>query len=361
MNRTLNLAAFMAMGVVTICASASAETISIRRNDVIPIRFTEELNLRNTREGDRVWAVSDSERDLPGGTILEGKVLRIERTSGSQRHAIAIEFNSIEFPDRTRHPIRAIPISLDGKYVRRDTGGRYVIKTKEADPQKWVVGGAIGGLILGNSIKKPFEGAFLGTLLGMAAAEIERREAGKQIFVKKNARMGAWFESDARLQFENKWEARITTRRIDGERLPDRTGDRGDPGKDNRSGGRYDDRGESRRTEEPEVRYDDRVIRFGEAKPYWEGRVCMVPLFEIAQELNLSAERTGSERILVEGEDATLILELRTQDYRLNGRRMTLPATVSERDGVVYVPVDVLARVAEKPIAINGTKIDKKA
>jgi hypothetical protein len=337
-------------------AAAQAESIVVRKDWVIPIRFDRDVHLRDTRAGDRVWARVDDDRDLPFGTWFDGRVKRVQRPRTGRPGYVEIEFVALELPDRTRREIRALPVTLDSRYVRRDGDGRFYVSRKQTRPEKHVFGGMLGGLILGSMIDKPFEGAFVGTLAGIIVAETERVDAENETVIRRGRQMGALFERDFRFRYDGPWpRARdFDTRRgtyddgWDRERRDEM--DRFPPD--------YRDRGERRDERAPGVRLDDLELRYDvREQPYWEGKTCMVPLAATCRQASLGISRSEDrDRFYVEGPEGVLVIEQNSGTYRLNGRRVELPERAIQREGVVYVPVDAIARVAGKTAHVDGTR-----
>jgi hypothetical protein len=364
-NSTRAIAASMA--VVIFAGASHAETINIRSNTVVPVILENDLSFKNSRQGDRFYARVDDGRDLPYGTRLEGRILRIEDKRGDRPAYMDVEFTTLLLPGEKDLNIRAVPISLDSKYVERDRDGRFTAKQGAIRKDQYVWGGIIGGALLGSIIgRKTFEGAFVGAIAGIIAAE----SAGKQeqMVLKSGTRMGALFEKDVRVNFNGTWNGRS------GDRYDDRYGQdrdgRYDPRYDDRKDPRYDDRNrpgsDSYDSRYPQDRYgyDDlhieyrnRELRFSRAEqPYRMGSTIMVPLERTAAQMGIDYEYSG-KTILLEDDDDILKLEQDSDGYRLNGKRGTLSRNIIKRDGVVYVPLEILAAMKKESVHVNGDKV----
>src|SRR5689334_8362416 len=80
-------------------AAMAQETIRLKRGLVIPVRFQDELSLRDSRVGDRFSAIVENDRDLPSGTVFEGRVSDIRRGSGDKAGYMDLDFESVLLPD----------------------------------------------------------------------------------------------------------------------------------------------------------------------------------------------------------------------------------------------------------------------
>jgi hypothetical protein len=336
----------------------TAETVRLRRGLVVPIRFQDQLSLRENRRGDRFTAVVENDRDLPYRTTLEGQVVEVHRAQDKRPGYMDLEFDTLSLPDGSRHRIEAVPIRMDDKSIRRGSDGRFTAKKKLEDSGKYVVGGMIGGYLIGRILgDKHAEGIMLGALAGVLMAETERNSTANEIVIKRDAKMGALIERDLTLEIDERNYERRDSR--DGGRYEDRRDDRYNPF-DPRNRQPERNRPEDRRLEEPRglvVEYDGRELRFeGDDRPYREGDVWMVPLLQTARQIGMTVDDENSRRIYVEDDDTVLILEQDSRNYRLNGKRAELPQAVTVRDDVVYVPIDAILAAKNGQIRIIGTQ-----
>jgi hypothetical protein len=83
----------------------------------------------------------------------------------------------------------------------------------------------------------------------------------------------------------------------------------------------------------------------------------MVPLQRTATQLSLTVDRGKDTVVYVEGDDSSLRMELDSPDARLNGRKVTLASPLQDRNGVLYLPVDVLASMKKGAFLVNGNKV----
>ena len=327
-------ALFAAAFALVATAALAGETIKLRRGVVVPIRFESQLSLKENRVGDRFGATVQGDRDLPDGTRFLGQIAKIEPASGDRAGYMDLDFDTMILPDGGRFDIVAVPIRMDDKAVRKGTDGRFTAKKKLEDTSKHVLGGMIGGYLLGRILGDDRgTGIILGAIAGIIVAESERSATSDEVVIKRDAKMGALFERD--VQFE--YDARAA--------------------RDPRFG---DARGDSEPDRTPIIEYEGKPLRFeGEAVPYRDGETWMVPLEATAHQLGLSVEGTDSRRILVEDDDAILVLEQQSKNYRLNGKRGSLSKEVTRRSDLVYVPIDALSMAKNGQMTINGIRIEK--
>jgi hypothetical protein len=266
---------FIAISVMP--ALSGADDVKLQRDDVIPVVMQTELDFRRTREGDRFKAEVSDSRMLPWGSKLEGVVNRVEGKHGDQPAYMDIEFRTIILPDGHRQAFRGTPIAMSKNYVTQDRYGRWEAK-KGVKKDTVVLGSIAGGFILGSMIRKPFEGAILGAIVGIIGAETQKEQISDgNLVIPKGSKVGARVEDDLSIEFNGRWDNQGSNNdhgygpydrdgfnrdgfdrygydrngkynpRYDsargGERLPDRTGDRD---RDNYNSAGYDKRGYDR-------------------------------------------------------------------------------------------------------------------
>lgn len=374
-HRSLAINAAVVILMASTAASAMAATVRLDRNQVIPVVLQDELSSEESRRGDRFYAVVESGYDLPRGTRFVGRVIDAQRRRGDRPAYLEAEFSEIVLPDGKRTRIRAIPISLNDRNVRRDRDGRIRTTDTVVRKERVVGTGALAGLVIGALTKKPFEGLVWGTIAGIIVAEGQSSEAQNgNIRLRSGSRIGVMIEDAVTVDLGNnrredwdrndrndEWGRDDRYPRDDEWNRDDRYDDRRDDDRyeDRREDDRYDDWERDDRYNDLsriEVRYRNDVLRFSRGEePYRIGETVMVPLERTARQLDLDVEIvSGSNVIWVEDEDSVLKIEQGTRTYRLNGSRGTLSRDVSRRDGVVFVPLEVLAKMKTSPIYANG-------
>lgn len=346
-----------------------ADSIDLRRDDVIPVIAQKQLDFSSTREGDRFTTIVDDNRILPWGSRVEGRVERIERKDGKRPAFMDIQFTTIILPDGRRVDFRGTAVPLSKDYVTKDRDGRWQAK-KGIRKETAVLGGAAAGLILGSIIKKPFEGALLGAIAGIVVAETDKTHIGDgNVVVAKGAKLGALVDQNVRFTFDGDWDRRGTDR--DDRDRDNRDGyDRYGYDRDGRYNARYDttrgdrdddgryDRDDGADSRVPSIQVGSRSLRYtNDLRPYRSNGVVMVPLRSTAEQLNLdlSVDRNSGQARL-ENEDDRLVLEQDSKTYRLNGKGGTLPLATERRNGVEYVPLEAFGMVVRSRIIVDGTR-----
>ncbi|MBI3722054.1 MAG: hypothetical protein HY248_05825, partial [Fimbriimonas ginsengisoli] len=187
-----------------------------------------------------------------------------------------------------------------------------------------VLAGAVGGPVIGSIFRRPFEGTFIGIAAGILAAESNSRDGGG-VVLKRGDTIGAWFQ--------------------DGVSISSRTD--------------YGDRGRGDR-EPCRITYQDRELTFSrDSEPYRSGETVMVPVHRTAEQLGLEVETARSDRALfIQSDDCLLRIEPGSAEYRLNGRRSTLPCPTERRRGVLYAPIEAFAMMRSGTLAVNGTIVE---
>ncbi|MBX3117798.1 MAG: hypothetical protein KF784_01950 [Fimbriimonadaceae bacterium] len=348
LTMTLAAAGLTALG-------AAADRIELDRNMVIPVKFDQELSIKGSREGDRFTATVDKNRDLPPGTYFRGRILNIDKKKNKE--SLKLAFDEIVLPDGTRARIHAVPVKWDGK-DRYEDDGKFDAKQGKDDGKSVFNGIAIGGL-LGSLIKKPFEGVIIGALAGVIINETERGERGNLV-IRKDAKMGAYIQEYVELEYEPRRDSPYYgASRDDDDRWElarrDRSNDRDREAADERL---PRDQRDSRQI--GEIRVGDQSLRFNSryGTPYYEGKTLMVPIVDAARQLELDYDQSPrSGRIYVFTQDRDLVLEQDSKKYRLNGKSREMDQRVTEKDGVVYVPVKVIGELLEKSIYLDDKKV----
>lgn len=324
----------------------SSDRIVIRDNEVIPVKFEKAINAKSAKRGDRISALVDGDRFLPDGTRLVGRIAEVQRKDGDRKAYAELEFTDLELPNGQRVQIDAYPVSLDNKSVSRDRNGRMEAK-KGARKDNVVIGSTVGGLVLGSLFKKPLEGAIIGALGGILVAETDTLNTSGELIVDKGQRMGAAFDRE------------VVIDRRDRDYRDDRYTDRDRDDRDSR-----DNRDDQDRYDRSEIliEFKDKELRFDrDQMPYREGSTIMVPLGDVASQLDLEVNRTSSGVFFLEDEDNTVKLEQNKSEMRLNGKRVNLPKAISAKDGVTYVPIEVFAAIKRDSLYVNGSRVVSRA
>jgi hypothetical protein len=351
-----------ALGILaftTVLPAISAASFTIRRDGVVPVVFERDLSVRNSRTGDRFYVRVEGDRDLPSGTRMVGKIVDIRKASGSNPAYMDLRFTDILLPTGRRIPVSAYPIQMNDRYVRRDRDGRFTATDNVKKREMMVLGGTAAGLILGSIIRRPNEGTVLGAIAGIVLSENERKN-GTDVVVTKGQKLGALFDRDVY----------VDTSRYTGSddwRRDDNYDDRDDRYRDDSyrddqyrdRDGRYD---EPYASSSIRISYQDRDLTYSDREtPFRDTNTVMVPLRRTAEQLDLRVEEGRSGVFYIENDDHTLRLERDNREYRFDGSRGTLERTLVEKDDVIFVPIEVFAKIKGEKIYVNGNSIVAKS
>lgn len=162
---------FVAAALLTALAvSASAVTILVPENTVIPVTLDKTLSSATNRVGDTFIARHDGANGagFPDGTKFTGRVESVTRASGTAAGQIGVGFVSAKLPNGKYVQIDGRLTSLDQKSVETDPATGRLVGTSAARKAnlKFIAYGAGGGLILGQLTGK---NTMLYTVLGAAA------------------------------------------------------------------------------------------------------------------------------------------------------------------------------------------------
>lgn len=350
---------------------AAANSIEIRRDTVLEVVSDQTLTVRDAREGDKFSVTVNNDRDLPRGTQLIGEILRIEEKSRDRDGFMDLEFRTLQLPDGTRQDIQAIPIALNSKSVRKDRDGRFYADAKKVKTEYYAAGGFIGGLVLGSLLKKPFEGAFLGTIAGILIGESERKSAKNQdLVLQKGSKLGAVVLEDFEVNYDNRYDNDRDRDRDRYRNDDDRLGSQGsydrDYNRDDRYGRddrRYRDYHNSRNTQNDcLIEFQNSELQFDRIeRPYWQDRTIMVSAEATARQLGLEYKRQG-DRIYLGNDRDQMKLRVGERTYRFRGARQgEFEARVEDKNGEVFVPIEALAPLLSRPIYANGIEVRSPA
>jgi len=318
--------------------AAYANTYSLRRDNVIPIVFKDNLTLRDNRPGDTFSVRVTDNGQLPRGTELLGRIDRIHEAHGNRPASMDMRFTAILLPDDSRVPLDAAPIPLDDRYITRYGDGRIVAKSNFRQQQADVIGGAIGGYIVGSIFHRRITGTIIGTMIGISAAESDRRK-DMNVVVSAGDKAGALINRDVIIDFSDAPSRyRIREHLDEGMNIPVR-------------GTEVED-------------FSNLTLRFRrndldfpeEARPYRVGGTIMIPLERAARQMGLDVDRRPDRTVYVDGPDSTIRLSISSRQARLDGRKIDLPRSVREREGVIYVPLEALTPLLKDDLYINGSR-----
>jgi hypothetical protein len=335
---------FVGLAVFAVLPGMSAaSTYFLRRDNVLPVVFEDKLTLKENRPGD-VFAVRVTDTgQLPVGAELLGRIDRIHPPRGNRPASMDLRFTDILLPDHSRVPLDAAPLPLDNKFITRDGDGRMTAKQDLRQQQNDVIGGAIGGYIIGSIFHRRFTGAVIGTMIGVSAAESERAKDSNQI-ANPGDKVGALINHDVRIDYVDSPSRIDINRRLD-------------QGMDGPVRGYHGPVGGRQPVASISLTYRNRDLSFpDDARPYRIGKEVMVPLEPTASQFKLDVDRRPDRTIYVDGPDHNLRLTLSSREARIDGRRIDLPRTVLELNGVLYVPLSALALLLKEDLFVNGQK-----
>lgn len=367
----LHLALVATFAATVVPQLVLAQKVTIRQDDVIPVVIETTLSISDSRVGDRFRARVADGRDLPYETRFEGKVTAIRRATDRRPATMDLQFTDVILPGNKRQGIRATPVPLTDLYVARGGDGRFVARLDDRRKEKKVFGGLIGGLVVGSIFKKPAEGAILGILAGIASAETDKAGNG-DLVLRSGTKIGALFEKNATLTWNYRDERRDDRyydrdnrdSRYDRDTRDNRDNrdirdDRDRYNRDDQDRDEWDHESDRRndRDRRESIRYGNRDLVFNRNdQPYRQNDLVMVPLDQACGQMGLKVDRRGGV-FYIENDEFLLKAELDSREYRLNGRRLTSKQSIIERDGVIYVPINLLASTCRTPVMVNGSRI----
>jgi hypothetical protein len=160
-----------------------AQTITIPRGTVVPVRLDRRLSSSADREGDMfsvtVRSSREGDAEFPRGTTLAGTIVGVERAGHGRPGTLDLAFREAMLPDGSNVRIDGSVISLDGRTVTRSREGRLAASAEaRKDRQKMIGIGAGAGLIVGKILNG---GLIKGGLLGAAAGYVYSERTKDQV------------------------------------------------------------------------------------------------------------------------------------------------------------------------------------
>jgi len=383
-------------------AAQTTRTITLESGTVIPVKLRDKLSSTDSHKGDRFTATLQSEEAarslrIPLGSFIEGTVAAVRPMRGNEPGVIALNFDRVVLPNESSYPIHGSLIGLDSKSVTRENNGRLVAKPDQKNKTLMYAGyGAGAGLILGaltkgNTILDTLIGGGLGYLLGSLD---KSHGAPRDVVLKPNTELGVRLDRPVSYkEYYNGTESsdpyvepyrRDHDDRNDG---PDRRNrdDRYDESDRRKRTDQYNDRtrtdrdqyrdreNESRTTREAgdyrvlseyaDVRNNGEPIRvvlngrrhsfLSTERPFISGGAVMIAAIPVLKEYNDRYSIT-EDRFTVYGPDETFIGTVGSRFVTgSDGRRLTLPASIQRRYGIIYVPMQFLALVTGQSLSFD--------
>lgn len=330
-----------------------ADLYPVSKNDVIPIQFEWTYSSALVRVGDRVAAKATKNTEVPEGTEFLGKVDSVQPAGGDSNGSMEISFDSVMFPNGTVVPLTAVPIPLDKKYTSKDKDGRYVGKPA-LNRSAAVGGGALAGLLIGSLIHKPFEGTFIGTLLGIVVGETN--SGPQEAVIKQGQTAGAYIQQTITLDDAPKPQAGNGV-----PSTPDQTPPPANvppvkdipPAKDTPPATNGQDQTPPHPIDGTAPVQADQLVVNGtqltfspETPPFMVGSSVMVPLDETAKQLHVQVS-SETDYVHIDSQSHSLRLVKGTNDYQLDGKAGVLTSIPINKDGKIYVPIDVFKMVTK--------------
>jgi hypothetical protein len=158
----------------TVPAPPPVRYFTVPANQVIRVRIDTELNSKTARVGDRfsttvtepVYGENGIEV-VPVGSKVWGRVTSVLRAQRRKPGNIAVNFNTIEMPNRARHTINGSLSSLQADNVNSDNEGTVSGRSNQKRDAVFIGGGAVAGGLIG-AIAGGGKGAAIGAILGGA-------------------------------------------------------------------------------------------------------------------------------------------------------------------------------------------------
>lgn len=145
---------------------------TVPADTVIRARIDTELNSRTARVGDRFSATvvepvygESGTTVVPTGSKVWGRISSVTRAGRRTPGNIAVSFNQIELPNRTRHTVNGSLTSLQADDVNSDNEGTVSGRGNRKRDAVFIGGGAATGALIG-AIAGGGKGAAIGAILG---------------------------------------------------------------------------------------------------------------------------------------------------------------------------------------------------
>ncbi|PYS76148.1 MAG: hypothetical protein DMF66_16320 [Acidobacteria bacterium] len=158
----------------------------VAANQVIRVRMDTELNSRTARIGDRFSASvtepvygENGVEVVPVGSKVWGRVTSVMRAQRHKPGNIAVSFNQIVLPNRSRYVVNGSLTSLQTDQVNSDNESTVKGRSNQKRDAVFIGGGAATGALIGaiaGGGKGAAIGMFVGGALGTGARYYEKEQ-----------------------------------------------------------------------------------------------------------------------------------------------------------------------------------------
>lgn len=303
--------AIVVVGLLLVSAAAAcADSVWVERYTVIPVITVDGISSAKNKVGDTfdTTCLGDNCGGFPSKTVFVGVVTAVTPKSQQEAGSIDVKFVKAILPDNTAIEINGTLIPLSDDAVTTDPVTGNLVGTTEYQSQVGkfaVVGGGIGlavsrGESRGDRRRSTARGAAIGTLVGAAAGPSVSTD---DVVVPIGTEVGVMLR--------------------DGVSLPSPAP-----------------------PAPPQVTKTDTgaiVLKFSEGAPYAHGNALMVPFRAVMEAAGRPFSRDAAKKELMMPSGSGIIRHVeRTDEITLGSTRLGLEAASELRNGVLYVPKELL-------------------
>ena len=306
--------------LVLAAAAASGQTILVQRYTVIPVTMVDGLSSAKNKVGDTFEAAASGANlgGFPERTKFVGVVTQVARKTKTTAGSIDVKFTEAVLQDGTSLPVNGTLVALSEDNVRTDpvTGNLVGTEAAQKEVGKFTVIGAGIGLMVSGSGKKTrgaLRGAAIGTLIG---AGTDPKVSADEVVVPIGTQVGILL------------------------RDPVEIGPAAPPAP-------------PRVTTTPE---GATVLTFAEGAPYEEQLALMIPLRPVMDALGKTFSYDSAKKEISMQSEAGMIRHVvLTDDIALGTVKLGLEASSDLRNGLLYVPKELLELALGKTIQWNAS------
>jgi hypothetical protein len=302
--------AIVVVGLLLVSAAAAcADSVWVERYTVIPVITVDGISSAKNKVGDTfdTTCLGDNSGGFPSKTVFVGVVTAVTPKSEKEAGSIDVKFVTAVLPDNTEIGINGTLIPLSDDAVTTDPVTGNLVGTTEYQSQvgKFALVGAGVGLAVSGSSRKDrrrgtARGAAIGTLVGAAAGP---KVTTDDVVVPIGTEVGVMLR--------------------DGVSLPSPAP-----------------------PAPPQVTKTDTgaiVLKFSEGAPYAHANALMVPFRAVMEAAGRPFSRDAAKKELMMPSGSGIIRHVeRTDEITLGSTRLGLEAASELRNGVLYVPKELL-------------------
>jgi hypothetical protein len=172
--------------------------VTLPADTVVKVKLERTLSSDKSKEGD-VFTAAVEDSAFPKGTIVRGVILGATPADKKNPGKLGMDFQTLEFPDGQRAPIKGTAISLDEKSVKMSEDGRLVAtQASKKETTKYMAYGAGAGLLIGSVLGSNVIGGVVGAGAGYLLGS--KKKKNQNLTIKEGTEFGVRLDKQTQIQ-----------------------------------------------------------------------------------------------------------------------------------------------------------------